>query len=1053
MQITKTSIKRPTMVVVLFTVLTLLGIFSYTQLSYELLPKFSPNIITISTVYPGAAPTEVENSVTKELEDAVASLEGIKSIQSTSLESISIITIELNSGANVDLAMQDAQRKINAILADLPDEADPPSLGKFDLGDLPIMQMAIYSDLGKAEFYDLIKNRVQPSLAQIEGVAQVNMLGGTEREIKINLDRNKLDAYGISPLAISSTINSSNLDFPTGRIKNEEGQILIRLAGKFKSLNDIENIVVAYKKDQSPIRLKEVAEIYDDFKEEEIINRLNGKDAIGLTIQKQSDANGVEVAHRVEESLHQLESAYKREGLSFQISQDSSEFTLEAANDVIKDLLIAIVLVSLIMLLFLHSIRNAIIVMIAVPASIIATFTIMLLAGFTLNLMSLLALSLVVGILVDDAIVVIENIYRHLEQGKSIWQASYDGIREIGGTVISITLVIVVVFVPLTLTGGLISGILTQFSITVATATLISLLVAFTLIPLLTSRFSKLEHINPSSFFGKIVNGFEKGLDSFIDWVLGILRWSLSHKIIVLSITVVLFFTSLFLVGAGFIGSEFVSQGDRGEFIIRVELPKDATLEQTNFKTREVEEYLSSLPEVREIFTTVGRTSGSLSGSQSVPYTSEISVKLVAASERNYTGPQVARQVERALQENIIGAEYTAVPISIMGTANDAPIQVIVSGPDEDSLQVAANQLVQILNSITGTRKVESSREEGNPEIKVEVDRDQMAELGLAMDMVGGTMQIAFNGNDNSAYRDGDFEYDILIRLNEFDRQSISDVENLTFTNNKGQLIKLSQFATVTQSEGPTKLERRDRISSIKVQSQVAGVPSGTVGAALQEKIAATTFPEQIEINYEGDMKNQSEGFGSLGIALLASILLIYLIMVALYDSYVYPFVVMFSLPLAIIGAFLALALTKGTLSIFSIMGMIMLMGLVAKNAILLVDFTNQLKKAGVSLRVALEKAVKIRFRPIFMTTLAMVFGMMPIALASGAGAEWKNGLAWVIIGGLISSMFLTLIVVPVIYYIFDRFLEKTGKNNKQEIILDDTPVEEFESEAAAYVD
>lgn len=1053
MQITKTSIKRPTMVVVLFTVLTLLGIFSYTQLSYELLPKFSPNIITISTVYPGASPTEVENSVTKTLEDAAASLEGIKSIQSTSLESVSIITIELSSGTNVDLSMQDAQRKINSVLADLPDDADPPSLGKFDLGDLPIMQMAVYSELGTAEFYDLIKNRVQPSLAQIEGVAQVNILGGTEREIKINLDRNKLEAYGISPMAVVGTINSGNLDFPTGRLKNEERQILIRLAGKFKSLKDIENLVVAYRADQSPIQLKEIAEVQDDFKEEQILNRLNGKDAIGLTIQKQSDANGVEVAQKIEESLHELEKSYQREGLSFQVSQDSSEFTLEAANDVIKDLLIAIVLVALIMLLFLHSIRNAVIVMIAVPASIIATFTVMLLAGFTLNLMSLLALSLVVGILVDDAIVVIENIYRHLEQGKSIWQASYDGIREIGGTVISITLVIVVVFVPLTLTGGLISGILSQFSITVAVATLISLLVAFTLIPLLTSRFSKLEYINPNSFFGKIVNGFERGLDAFVEWLLEILRWSFTHKVIVLGLTLVLFVASLFLVGAGFIGSEFVSEGDRGEFIIRVELPKDATLEQTNFKTREVEDYLSSLPEVTEIYTTVGLASGQFSGAQSVPYSAEVSVKLVPADKRAQTGPQIAREVERNLQERIIGAEYTAVPISIVGTANDAPIQVIVSGPDQDSLQVAAQQVVEILNGITGTRKVESSMEEGNPEIKVEVNRDQMAELGLSLDVVGGTMQVAFNGDDNSEFRDGDFEYDILIKLNEFDRQSITDVENLTFTNNKGQLIKLNQFATVTQSEGPTKLERRDRISSIKIQSQVAGIPSGTVGAELQEKIAATIFPEQIQINYEGDMKNQSEGFGSLGIALLASILLIYLIMVALYDSYVYPLVVMFSLPLAIIGAFLALALTKGTLSIFSIMGLIMLMGLVAKNAILLVDFTNQLKKAGVSLKAALEKAVKIRFRPILMTTLAMVFGMMPIALASGAGAEWKNSLAWVIIGGLISSMFLTLIVVPVIYYIFDRILEKTGRNNKKEIELEDTPIEEFESEAAAYVD
>ncbi|MEP0711938.1 MAG: efflux RND transporter permease subunit, partial [Algoriphagus sp.] len=551
---------------------------------------------------------------------------------------------------------------------------------------------------------------------------------------------------------------------------------------------------------------------------------LNGNSAIGLTIQKQPDANAVEVSEILEHELHVLEETYAAEGVSFQISQNTSEFTLEAANDVIKDLVIAIVLVALIMLLFLHSIRNAIIVMVAVPASIVATFTVMFLAGFTLNLMSLLALSLVVGILVDDAIVVIENIYRHLEMGKTIAQASYDGIREIGATVVSITLVIVVVFVPLALTGGLIGGILTQFSITVATATLISLLVAFTLIPLLTSRFSKLEHLDKNSFFGKIVYGFEAGLDAFVDWLIGILRWGFAHKAVLLGLTLVLFVSSFFLVIKGFIGSEFVSEGDRGEFIMRLELPKDATLEQTNFKTREVEDYLRTLPEVTEVFTTVGVASGQFTGSQSSPFTAEISVKLVEPEFRSMTGPDYARSVENYLEENITGAEYTGVPISIMGTANDAPIQVIVSGPDKDSIRMVSEKIEAILLGMKGTRKVESSLEDGNPEIRVEVDRFKMNELGLSMDMVGGALQVAFNGNDDSKYTDGDYEYDIMVKLNEFDRKSISDVQNLTFLNRKGQLVKLEQFASVNQSEGPTKLERRDRVSSVKITSQVACV-------------------------------------------------------------------------------------------------------------------------------------------------------------------------------------------------------------------------------------
>jgi HAE1 family hydrophobic/amphiphilic exporter-1 len=675
----------------------------------------------------------------------------------------------------------------------------------------------------------------------------------------------------------------------------------------------------------------------------------------------------------------------------------------------------------------------------------------MYLAGFTLNLMSLLALSLVVGILVDDAIVVIENIYRHLEKGKSITQASYDGIREIGFTVVSITLVIVVVFVPLSLTGGLIGGILSQFAITVASATLISLVVAFTLIPLLTSRFSKLTHLSKTSFFGKFVYGFESGINSLIGFLTGMLSWGFKNKVALLVITLVMFFSSFLLVGYGFIGSEFISQGDRGEFLIRVELPKDATLEQTNFKTQEVENYLKSLKEVSQVYTTIGVTSGVLTGAQSVPYTSEIAVKMVDVKLRSQTAPDFARDVENYLEENVTGAEYTAVPISILGSADESPIQVIVSGPDMDSVKVTAEKVKVILESVKGARKVISSLEEGNPELKIEIDRLKMNEVGLTMDMVGGALQVAFNGNDDSKYSDGEFEYDILVRLNEFDRKSISDLEEITFLNNRGQLVKLGQFAKVNQSEGATKLERRDRVPSVKISSQVAGVPSGTVGAELTEKINQLDLPEQVQIAYEGQMKNQSDGFGSLGLALVASILLIYLIMVALYDSYVYPLVVMFSLPMALIGSFLALALTKGTLTIFSIMGLIMLMGLVAKNAILLVDFTNQLKRAGVEVKTALIKAVEIRFRPILMTTLAMVIGMLPIAFAGGAGSEWKNSLAWVIIGGLISSMFLTLVVVPVIYYLFDRFLFKIGKSEKKEIELDDTRVEEFETEASEY--
>ncbi|MGF1637308.1 MAG: efflux RND transporter permease subunit [Cyclobacteriaceae bacterium] len=1051
MNITKISIKRPTLVVILFTVLSLLGIFSYTKMSYELLPKFAMNVVTVSTFYPGAAPSEVENSLTRKIEDALSSLEGIDVMKSTSLESFSIITIELTEGTDVDLALQDAQRKINAIQGDLPDDADPPSIGKFSLDDMPIIQMGAFAELEPVHFFDLIDKKIQPFIAQIPGVANVNILGGTQREIRINLNSNKLEAYGISTIQVRMAIASANLDFPTGKIKNTEDQMLIRLAGKFQNIQEIENLVIAVK-DGSIVKIKDVAEVQDSFKDEEIISRINGNSAIGISIQKQSDANTVEVAKNVELVLRELENTYNDVNLRFDVSQDSSVFTLEAANDVIKDLIIAVVLVAVIMLLFLHSFRNALIVMLAVPLSIVATFSIMYLAGFSLNLMSLLALSLVVGILVDDAIVVIENIYRHMEKGKNVVQASYDGIREIGGTVVSITLVIVVVFFPLALTGGMISGILTQFSITVAVATLMSLLVAFTLIPLLTSRFSKLEHLSSDTWFGKVILGFEKILQSTIEGFKSLLGWAFNHKAITLVITIVLFVSSFLLVTQGFIGAEFINQGDKGEFIVRLELPKESTLEQTNIVTKQVEEYLEQFPEVAKIFTTVGMTTGNMSGSQSTPYAAEIMVLMVPANQRKQSAPEFSRILELQLQEQIVGVDFTSVPVSIAGTANDAPIQIILSGSDLNELVDLSETIMGEMRQVPGTRKVKTTMQTGNPELKVEVDRAKMAELGLGMDVVGASLQIAFNGYSRSKYRDGEYEYDINIRLDEFDRKSTADIENITFSNNFGEIISLKQFATVQFSEGPSQLERKNRISSVTIESQVMGRPTGTVGSEIQQRIALLDVPKDVTISYDGDIKMQEDSFGSLGFALLASILLMYLIMVALYNSYVYPFVVMFSLPLAIIGSLLALALTSSSLSIFSILGLIMLMGLVAKNAILLVDFTNQLKAAGMEVKQALLKSVEIRFRPILMTTLAMAIGMLPIALATGAGAEWKNGMAWVIIGGLISSMFLTMVVVPVIYYLFDLVLERFGLNKSKEIVLDESDVYQIESEATAYV-
>lgn len=1030
MKLAEISIKRPSLVIVLFTILTLGGLFSYSQLGYELIPKFEQNVITISTIYPGASPSEIENTVTKKIEDGIASLENIKKIDSKSYESLSIVSITLTSNAKIDVSMNDAQRKINQLISDLPDDAETPSLTKFSLSDLPIMTIGANGKMDEAAFYDLIDKKITPVLSRVEGVAQVNIIGGQEREIQVNLDAVKMQGYNLSVPAVQQVILTSNLDFPTGNIQTRDQKILIRLAGKYKSVEELRNLIVS-SKNGIEIRLRDIADVQDAQKIAEKISRVDQKSAIILQIIKQSDANAVAVSEKLLESIKALENDYKSNSLQLEIAKDSTVYTLEAADSVLHDLLIAVILVAFVMLFFLHSIRNSLIVMISIPASLIATFIGIYLLGYTLNLMSLLGLSLVVGILVDDAIVVLENIYRHMEMGKNRVRAAYEGTAEIGGTVTSITLVIVVVFLPIAMSSGLVSNIITQFCVTVIISTLFSLLASFTIIPWLSSRFGKLEHIEGKNLFGRIILGFESYLTRFINWISGLLTWCLDHYKTTLAIVLVLFFSSIALIPAGFIGGEFFAASDSGEFLVQIEMPKDASLEQTNFMTQKAEAFLATQEYVLSQITTVGQTSEGMGGSQATAYKAEIDVKMIEQKDRSDGASVYAAKIKRKLEKVLVGAKVKTMPVGILGTAENATLGLIVTGPSVESAMKFAKLAEAELRTIPGTTEIKLTVEDGNPEINVQVDRDKMAALGLNLQTVGMTMQTAYSGNTDGKFRAGEYEYDINIKYNAFDRKSITDVNNLIFINNLGQQIKLSQFAAITEGSGPSQLERRDKTASVTVQGQNVGVASGTIVTQWQEKLDKLEKPVGVNYIWGGDQENQSEGFGTLGIALLAAIILVYLIMVGLYDSFAHPFVVLFAIPLSFIGALLALALTNNTLNIFTILGIIMLIGLVCKNAIMLVDYTNQRRAAGESIRTALIQANHARLRPILMTTIAMVFGMFPIALASGAGAEWKNGLAWVIIGGLISSLFLTLIVVPVIYEIMEKIIAKLSKGEK----------------------
>ncbi len=729
---------------------------------------------------------------------------------------------------------------------------------------------------------------------------------------------------------------------------------------------------------------------------------------------------------------------YKTRNLKFIIATDTSDFTKDAIDSVMKDLIFAIILVSITMLLFLHTFRNLIFILVSIPTSVVSTFLFFYLFGFSLNLLTLLALSIVIGSIVDDAIVVLENIYRHLEMGKSRIQASLDATKEIGLTVISITLVLIAVFLPVGLTAGITGQLLRSFSLTIVVSILISLLVSFTLVPLLTSRFGKLK-VWKNSGFDKFLKGFERIVDTTEKGLMSILDVVLKHKIISIIVCTILLFGSFYLVGGGYIQAEFMDAGDRGEFVMVMELDKSSTLEQTNAYCAKVERQLLKNPEVNLIYTKVGSRGSGLSVVET-PYAAEFVVKLVDIKDRDMSTKLLSIKMRNDLISTFSGPKFSTSEISMLGNTS-TPLEIYVRSVHFEDAVEYSKKVTAVLNSIGGTGDIKSSVEEGSKEYVVNFNRDKLSKMGLTIGEIGSQMYMAYEGNRDLTYRDGNNEYDIYISLDEFDKENKADIENISFKNAKGQLVKLSQVADITEGESPSELSRFNKIPSVKITGNIIGKTIGTVGAELKEKLAEIDMPAGVDIYYAGDMEQQSDSFGSLLIALLASVIFMYLIMVGLYDSYVYPLVVMLSLPLSLIGALLALGLAGKSLSLFSIMGIIMLMGLVAKNAILVVDFANELQGEGKKVVDAIKTATAVRYRPILMTNLSLIVGLLPLALSAGAGAEWKSSLGWVLIGGLTGSMFLSFLVVPVLYLIFDRFALK----NKTQDAVKELHVEKYE--------
>lgn len=1028
MSITELSIKRPLFITVIFTTLILFGYLSYKSLSYNLLPKFETNSISVNTTYTGASPDEVQTSVTKPIEDAVAAIEGVDQITSSSREGASNVTVTLKSDVDVKDAQLDAERKINQIQATLPTDVDDPVVSRFSSDDQAIMKISVTSSMSGTELYDFIDLQIKPLLTNIQGVAQVDIIGGNERQINVSLDNDKLQAFKISSSDINQAVAFSGVSYPAGSISDKNSRFSIDLNAKVKSVEDLRSIVVRQSDDGSRILLRDVAYITDTQKESTTLNRINSDPAIGIEIKKQTDANTVNVSSLVREKLSEIKTLFASKDFNYHIASDQSIYTLESANAVIDDLFIAIMIVACVMLFFLHSLRSASFVLIAIPSAMVPTFIGMWYFGFSLNLMTLMGLSLVVGILVDDSIVVLENIYRHLEMGKDKRSAAIDGRNEIGFTALAITLVDVVVFLPLSLAGGLIGNILREYSLVVVFSTLMSLLVAFTLTPLLASRWGKLSHLNKNNLWGRINLWFESIIDNLRELYTKILRWSLGHKRYVFLTVFVLIVASVALIPAGFVGTAFIPASDRAELNIQIDMASETPLKETNQAVAKVEKILLAHPEVVNVFSNVGTQQGASVGqsSSSNSNLAEITVVLTEKDSRSMSTEEFGKVIREEISD-IPGIKPTIKMVGITGNSS-FDLQLAVKGANIDSIAKAAAVVKQIVTNTPGADYVQYSTKEAKTQVTVTLNRDRMASLGVSVGDVGTAVQYGFSGNDDTKFRDKGEEYDINLELDEADRQTIEDVRNLTIYTSRGASIPLREVADIRETLSQSVLERTDRLNSIKINAAAVGRPSGTIMDEIQTRLAQTKFPEGIVVSVEGMSKNQNDAFGSLFLAMGVGILLMYLIMVALYESVVYPFVVLFSLPVAIIGAVLGLALTLNSLNIFSLLGLIMLFGLVAKNAILLVDFANHEKEKGTSVVEALIEAGRERLRPILMTTLAMIFGMLPMALAGGAGSETKNAMAWVIIGGLTSSLIFTLVLVPSVYVVIEAWRIKVNK-------------------------
>lgn len=1018
MKLVELSVKRPVGVIMLVIAALVLGGISLKNLAIDLFPQMDIPVAVVVTSYDGAAPQEVEELVSRPVESSLSTIEGVTAVESVSSPGSSLVIMQFDFGRDIDGVMNDIRERVDQVAGMLPDGANRPSILRIDPQQTPVMWLG----LGGAEpdrLQDVAENDIEPYLERLSGVASIGIEGGKEREILVELNRSQLLHYGVTGTEIVQAINGENNNASAGNLTRGTQDLQLRVNGEFTSIEDIGKTPIPLR-NGGTIKVSDVATVQDTFKEVSLISQVNGEEALVLSIMKQSDGNTVDVANRVQEAVAKLQPELEQEGLHLSIVMDTSEFIKQSINSVVNNMMMGAVLSILILLLFLRSVRTTLVIGLTIPIAIISTFTLMYFTGETLNILSMGGLALGVGMMVDSAIVILENTFSKIQKGYPIKKAAIEGGAELAPAVVASTMTSVVVFAPIVFVGGLAAEVFRPLALTVAFALFASLIASLTLIPMLSSKM--LGNVKVS-FDGEDSKGFNKLLNKVRDRYGKLLQRALRFRKTTVLLTGVVIIGSLSLIP--FIGADFMPGADQGQLSISVVGQSGSTLEETEQIVEQINHHLDTYAEVIDTsYAAIGGGSGGFGGAASneASYT----IQMIPPSEREMTTTELRDALTAAIGD-IPGAEITVNDIE-GGMGGGSPIQVNISGSDLEVLEDLSQQVVWMLEEVNGTVNVDSSVAEGRPELQVIVDRDLASQYGLSYQQVMNEVVLGFNGQMATQYRTDGNEYDVRVILPKENRETIRDLETMVVRSSSGVDVPVQAVAELKQVQGPAEINRSNQQRQVRVTSDVEGTDLGSVTTQIQQRINNMNLPDGYTVSIGGQVEDMAESFEQLTLALLLSIFLVYLVMAIQFESFVYPFTVMFSLPTTVVGVLVGLFVTGQPLSIPAFIGLIMLSGIVVNNAIILVSYINILREQGMDRIEAIVEAGRSRLRPILMTTLTTALAMVPIALGIGEGAEAQAPMGVVIIFGLSFSTVFTLVLIPVMYTFLDNFANRVKR-------------------------